>query len=597
MKPKNGTTGDAMMNLLGDTSSGSEVEWLNLPPIKGKKPRKKSSKRISSVEKGCSMCTFLKILLMLVLVVAVCILCVASFWLSMQLRNLRDDLKRMDVRGESSTEEISQVSNQLQELAKDVLRLKSGEQSLEQVFKNLTSFSQQLSQLSNTVDKLGEGLKAAPELKQIPDKLQTVSTSVAALGSDLTGMKESIISHDKSLKDVTSQLSQLTESVDKLGKLDNQPTGHIDTGSDNNQHPDGQGSLMSPEQADLISKLHLLPDQFIQLNNTVLGKLADVQLILKDDQVRLNSLENKTVILKNNLSSVFADHNNLTGSQFDMVRKSSFPADPISQIVSVLKQMEMILKQNDSSSADHGNLTGSQFDKDRMSSYLADLQSQMLSVAKEMDVILRKIIAVEENGTAESGMVKLEQHTVNEIMENLENITEVVGILKEEHQRLLAVQNKVVSPEPGVLPAGVVTLAMFQTFGEGIASEFDGVNITLVKLHQDIDDILVPLTRHTNQIVNLTAHVEGLFQYVHRIEASLHQIPAGPQVSTVQSVTLPDDVKTKEPATTVATSYTHEKQESTTDRKMIKSGHIPLAFRQERDKVSPSLCFLPAIRD
>ncbi|KAL3869715.1 hypothetical protein ACJMK2_042365 [Sinanodonta woodiana] len=574
MKPKNGTTGESMMTLLGDVSSGSEVEWLNLPPVKGKKPRKKPSKRSSSVEKGCSLCTFFKILFTLVFVAALCILSVSFFWLSMQLQNLQDDLKRTDKLGESNTMEIRQLSDHLQELAKEMVGLKSGEQSLEQVFKNLTSFSQKLSQLSNTVDKLGEGLKAAPELKQIPEKLLTVSSSVADLGSNVAGMKESIVSHDKSLKDMTSQLNQLTERVVKLEKLGNQPTDHIDVGSDNDQHLDGQGSFMSPEQAALISKLQLLPNQFSQLNETVFGKLADVQLILKDDRDRLSSLENMAVILKNNISSVFADHNNLTGSQFDMVRKSDFPADPISQIMSLLKHIEMLVKKNESSSEDHINRTGSQFDKDRMSSYLADLQSQMFSVAKEMDGILRKIIAMEENGTAESGMDKLEQHTIDEIMENLDNITDVVAILKEEHQRLLAGGNKVVSTVPGDLPAGVVTLTMFQTFGEGIASEFDGVNVTLVKLHRDIDDILVSFTRHTNQIVNLTAQVEGLFQYIHRIETSLSQTPPGPQVTTVQGVTPTKQAEPKEPTTGATTSYKDEKQEPTTDRKMIKASPL-----------------------
>lgn len=42
MKPKNGTAAkdksETMMNLLDSTDS--DVEWLNLPPIKGKKPKK-----------------------------------------------------------------------------------------------------------------------------------------------------------------------------------------------------------------------------------------------------------------------------------------------------------------------------------------------------------------------------------------------------------------------------------------------------------------------------------------------------------------------------------------------------------------------------
>ena len=42
MKPKNGVVSkdnpETMMNLLDSTDS--DVEWLNLPPIKGKKPKK-----------------------------------------------------------------------------------------------------------------------------------------------------------------------------------------------------------------------------------------------------------------------------------------------------------------------------------------------------------------------------------------------------------------------------------------------------------------------------------------------------------------------------------------------------------------------------
>ena len=45
MKPKsNGAIAkdkaDTMMNLLDSTDSDADVEWLNLPPIKGKKPKK-----------------------------------------------------------------------------------------------------------------------------------------------------------------------------------------------------------------------------------------------------------------------------------------------------------------------------------------------------------------------------------------------------------------------------------------------------------------------------------------------------------------------------------------------------------------------------
>ncbi|KAJ8305407.1 hypothetical protein KUTeg_015952 [Tegillarca granosa] len=95
MKRTNGNAPgqDIMMNLLGD-STDSDPELLNLPPLKGKKPKKKRTYGGPSESSLCSMWTCMKITLFLVLIGGVCILGFITFWLAGQVGELQAKLDK-----------------------------------------------------------------------------------------------------------------------------------------------------------------------------------------------------------------------------------------------------------------------------------------------------------------------------------------------------------------------------------------------------------------------------------------------------------------------------------------------------------------------
>lgn len=325
MKPKNGSVGkdksETMMNLLDSTDS--DVEWLSLPPIKGKKPKKKKPmKVINNNDNSCSMWCFLKGFLIFCVIAAICLLSIVVTWMSGEMSDLREKLKSVESRSETSVQDLNTFTVQLSEVNKTIHGIKNGKNSLNEVIKNISSINEKISLLSHKVEKLSAGLAAAPEIRQIPEKLQTVSKTVVDLGSEVTGMKDQVESFTQFMKTANTKLDGMTDKMNE-----------IDMSSKTSDE-----SNLSPDLANLIQSL---PVQMGNLNASLLTQMSLLQSTLTEHEGRFVMLENTTTSLAKNLAS-------LSHASTPAIT-STGPADLRAQVAELVKDM---LKKN-TSNVDH----------------------------------------------------------------------------------------------------------------------------------------------------------------------------------------------------------------------------------------------------
>ncbi|KAK3090195.1 hypothetical protein FSP39_009937 [Pinctada imbricata] len=84
---------DIMMNLLGESSESDNTTLLDLPPIKGKKPKRRKTNYGPPAASSCSLWFILKSFLILTLVCAVSVLGFVTVWLSGEVTELKNKLE------------------------------------------------------------------------------------------------------------------------------------------------------------------------------------------------------------------------------------------------------------------------------------------------------------------------------------------------------------------------------------------------------------------------------------------------------------------------------------------------------------------------
>lgn len=285
-----GDKGDTL-NLLDSTDS--DVEWLNLPPIKGKKPKKKKSKKTHK-DTGCSLWSFMRIFLQLSVLGVVVLLCVVCVWLTSQLNDVRLRMENMESRSSMSIGDLEKLFQQVAGLNRS---LDLHGKTLDTLTSNMSSINIQVTQLSGRVDKVMDGLKAAPELKLLPEKLQTVSQSVAAIGADVSGMKETLATVQPFVKSATEKFEELTKQVQDI----------------TNKNSDGIATTDNPViNPELENNMLKLSQQMSDVNSTVFTQMSALIKSNGQHEERLTHLEDITKQLSKNMSSLTSDHTSIS---------------------------------------------------------------------------------------------------------------------------------------------------------------------------------------------------------------------------------------------------------------------------------------------
>ncbi|KAL4235839.1 metal ion binding [Mactra antiquata] len=273
-----GESGDTL-NLLD--SSDSDVEWLNLPPLKGKKPKKKRGLKVQR-NGDSSLWTFLKIFLVLVIVVAVVLLSITCAWLISQLNDVKESLRQLEVRSSKSSEDVDRLSPDLVNINKTLYR----------VISDINTVNTTVTQVSGTVIKLSHSVDAAPELKELPGKLQTVSKAMADLGSDVANMKDTFDSVGPFMKSTSDSLDKLEKQIKDIQN------------KTNSEIPEGRehGSATP----DVQNALQVLSQQLLEVNSTLSTQVSVLMKAHGQHEERLNQLESTTHTIVTNMSSLLS---------------------------------------------------------------------------------------------------------------------------------------------------------------------------------------------------------------------------------------------------------------------------------------------------
>ncbi|XP_053394866.1 uncharacterized protein LOC123524404 isoform X1 [Mercenaria mercenaria] len=326
------------LNLLDSTDS--DVEWLSLPPLKGKKPKKKKSLKAQR-ETGWSIWGMMKVFLLLSVVGAVVLLCVVSVWLTSQLNDVREQLKQMESRSMASTDDVEKLYKQMAAVNKT---LEQQSKSLKTTISDISAINRTVLQLSGRVDKLGEGLKAAPELRQLPEKLQTVSQTVATMGSDVKNMKDTV---DK----VSPFMKTTSESIDSLKQQFETVKNQV---SASEVTPDRES--MKPDLANVIQGLS---NQLQTVNSSVSTQLSVLMKSNSQQEERIVKLEETSQMLMKNISSISTDHTSIA-SEHDLLTDdytSEKFKSSVTDIVQDLLSDESPLPSNSNIEAVMANIT------------------------------------------------------------------------------------------------------------------------------------------------------------------------------------------------------------------------------------------------
>ncbi|XP_067677773.1 EF-hand calcium-binding domain-containing protein 14-like isoform X2 [Haliotis asinina] len=270
--------------LRSNDSDSSEVEEFSVP--NGKQNGKKWI--------GFCPCSSCLALLVFVVMTTCLIACGGLIWMHFELKrdldNLRERLIAVESRNQGAPEEFQKYHSQIQSINRTVQDMRTGPQGIGKITKNLTTITTQLSSLSQTTNGLKESLKAAPELKDLPTKFDTLTSSVASMGSDIQVAKKTLSTLTDFQKSAEQQLKDLAERVKNI---QSKPSGSLDSPDVQPGREKGsEGNDLS--QAGTLQMLTQLKEDIKKLNLSLVAKIEAVNSSLLTHETRLSLLENFT---------------------------------------------------------------------------------------------------------------------------------------------------------------------------------------------------------------------------------------------------------------------------------------------------------------
>ncbi|XP_041358566.1 EF-hand calcium-binding domain-containing protein 14-like isoform X2 [Gigantopelta aegis] len=214
MMPKNGmmsTSNQDYVNLLYSDSE-SDPPDLKLPPLKGKKPRKKKTpyKAMTVDASLCSWITFLRIVAFMVVMATMVSLSIVCYSLFQNMQSLITRLEKIENHGQMGLEDLQDIKRQLQNLNRTVQAFKKDNVDMT---KKINLISEKIVAVSSDTEKLKESLETAPELKDLPKLVDTLSESLAGLGSELQTTKGTVDQLKTNSDKTSTEIKHLADRV------------------------------------------------------------------------------------------------------------------------------------------------------------------------------------------------------------------------------------------------------------------------------------------------------------------------------------------------------------------------------------------------
>ncbi|XP_060072292.1 EF-hand calcium-binding domain-containing protein 14-like isoform X2 [Ylistrum balloti] len=260
--------------LLRSDSESSEIDEFSLSA------QKSFMRNKGHGSAGCSCVTVFGIFL-----VGTCLLaCVALLWMHFQMKQdldeMRDKISSVESRNQNGLGDYQDLRNKVQTVNQTIQGIKAGgDVQTERMKQTLTNITYKIHQLSMTTESLQDGLKAAPEIKQIAAKVPVVVSTAAKLGVSVKSMQTTI---DELLDFKKKTETELDALMDKTST----PT----TSS-------GDSSSMNMNfQQDTLDKFNAMTQTLAAVNSSLWSKIDIWQQDFSQRQAKY--IENATNFLK-----------------------------------------------------------------------------------------------------------------------------------------------------------------------------------------------------------------------------------------------------------------------------------------------------------
>ncbi|XP_060553380.1 EF-hand calcium-binding domain-containing protein 14-like isoform X2 [Ruditapes philippinarum] len=445
---KNSNSGHELLKYNGSESSDDDFQ-LSPPKVRG-----------SGL---CSTCTSVFIFLLLV---ACMLVCAGLTWMHVEMKKdlelLRIRLQEVEGRGIAGTDDVEKLFKQMAYVNKT---LDQHSKSLGKVTSDISTINRTVLQVSGRAEKLSEGLKAAPELKQLPEKLQTVSQTVATMGSDVKNMKDTVDTVSPFMKTTTEELQSLKQQFDAIkDQVSDTAAGH------------DRESL----KPDLANMIQVLTNQLQTVNSTVSTQMSVLMKSNSQHEERLLKLEEVSVMLIKNLSSLSAEH------------------------TSINNEHTSINSDHSSMNGEHSQMVDD-YTSDKFKSSVTDILQSLLTGDEHLP----------SAGNIEGIMV---------------NVSTVLATLKDMEDKYEHISEKTGAD---IGDNEYVSMEMFKTLGDGFEAKVEVLNSSFVSLKADVTTMSQLLTKQSNTVTNLTHQVEATKLFL----TTLMQKIEGPGESKTPTVT------------------------------------------------------------
>ncbi|CAG5128433.1 unnamed protein product, partial [Candidula unifasciata] len=173
------------MNILYTDSESDSIPDLKLPPIKGKKLRKRKGGGQRSENLCCDFWTMVKLITAVVVFIVWIILSAMSFWSLRRISEMQEQISALENSNKASTE-LLKFQSQLAEVNTSVVAVKTGQGGLQEITNTFVEVQKKLKDLETANKELQASVSASKDFLNMPNKLETLSNTLASLGSDVS---------------------------------------------------------------------------------------------------------------------------------------------------------------------------------------------------------------------------------------------------------------------------------------------------------------------------------------------------------------------------------------------------------------------------
>ncbi|XP_059163098.1 uncharacterized protein LOC131946386 isoform X3 [Physella acuta] len=200
-------------NLLYSDSDSDRIPDLKLPPIKGKKQRRKIGNTKRDSDAG-GVWSVLKVVMVSINFITIVILAGLTFWSLYRISDLQHQISLMQVSNTATPDTISKLETRVEKLDKTLADIRAG--SLEELLKNTTDLKAKIDALEKANKEILASVSSSKQYMDLPIKFKDLTDTVAKIGSDTSHQSLSVEALDKRVAQLEAKSSNPTNPVNSV---------------------------------------------------------------------------------------------------------------------------------------------------------------------------------------------------------------------------------------------------------------------------------------------------------------------------------------------------------------------------------------------